>query len=341
MKQKESGMQAEKYCIAYPHIHSSELARMLVKDFPSIYSSTEHARTIIRRYRGTNGKKERKVMAGRIIKYSSLSTITDPITFETPKVLLIDIETLPNSAWTWGIWKQNIAASQLIRPGCLLSFSCKYLFDPNIYGEILTSQEAIDHNDERLVNLAWKWLEGVDILIAHNGKAFDTQFLNARFIKHKLAPPSPYKIIDTLNIRKVTRFPMNSLAYLCKELGLREKIDNEGFSLWARCERGEQEALDEMMTYNKGDVLALEDLYVSIRSWLPNHPNLALFVEGKDAQCGRCLSVDPMEYVGDYATNVNLFKSYRCSHCGSISRVRMSSTPRSKKPNLLINTSVQ
>lgn len=258
-----------------------------------------------------------------------------------PSVLLIDIETLPNTVWTWGMWQQNVSDEQIQRSGCLLSFSCKYLFDPKVYSDILTPKEAIEHDDKRLTKVIWEWLNGVDIIIAHNGRAFDTQYLNAQFIKHELPPPSSYRIIDTLAIKKVTRFQKNSLKYLCNELGLRQKLGNDGFSLWAECERGDKKALKEMQKYNEGDVLALEDLYVRIRSWLPNHPNMSLYVDGVDARCGRCNSDKAMEYVGDYATNVNLFKSYRCLECGSIMRVRQSSTPRRKKPNLLINTSVQ
>ena len=335
-EQTELGKIAKQYCIDYPDMRSSAIAEILKTTYPELFKSAETARTLVRFYRGKLGVKKRKSLADKIVQYKPSH---EPI--ETPKVLLIDIETLPNSAWTWGVWQQNIHAEQLIRSGCLLSFSCKYLFEPEVFLEILTPQEAIDHDDKRLVSLLWKWLEGVDVVIAHNGKAFDTQYANARFIVHNLPPPAPYKIIDTLNIRKVTRFPMNSLKFLCKDLGLREKIENDGFELWVRCEHGEKDALDEMGKYNIGDVLALEDLYVRLRPWLPNHPNLSLYVEGKDAMCGRCLSKKEMEYIGDYATNVNLFKSYRCLECGSIVRVRLSSTPRSKKPNLLINTSVQ
>jgi hypothetical protein len=266
----------------------------------------------------------------------------DPLnaTEYTPKVLLIDIETLPISAWTWGVWNVNISDEQVQRDGCLLSFSCKWLFQPEVFSEILTPNEAKNHNDKRLTKLAWEWVDSADILIAHNGRAFDTQYLNARFIVHNLTPPSPYRIVDTLLIKKCTRFTRNSLKFLCKELGLRPKIDNEGFGLWVRCEHGEKKALDEMLEYNEGDVLALEDLYVRLRPWLPNHPNLGLFVEGKDGCCGRCLSKN-LEYAGQYSTNVNLFKSFRCLDCGSIVRSRVTDTPRTKKPNLLINTSVQ
>jgi DNA polymerase III epsilon subunit-like protein len=266
--------------------------------------------------------------------------VDEPIENKKPQILLLDIETLPNSAWTWGMWQQNVSDEQIIRSGCLLSFSCKWLFEPKVFSSILKPQEAIDHDDSRLTKLAWEWLSNADIIIAHNGKAFDTQYLNARFIVHNLPPPAPYKIIDTLNIKKVTKFQKNSLKYLCNELGLRPKLGNDGFVLWAKCERGDKKALREMLEYNEGDVLALEDLYVRLRSWLPNHPNLSLYVEGKDARCGRCNSVNT-EFVGEYPTNVNLFKSYRCLDCGSIMRVRQSSTPRIKKPNLLINTSVQ
>jgi hypothetical protein len=293
----------------------------------------------------THGKEKASRLLGvSVASLSRYERVIKQITRDgekKPVVIIIDIETLPNTVWTWGMWQQNVSDEQIVRSGCLLSFSIKYLFEPEIFSEILTPREAKTHDDKRLTKLAWEWLNGVDIVIAHNGRAFDTQYLNAQFIKHGLKPPSAYKIIDTLNIKKVTRFQKNSLKYLCKELGLREKLGNDGFALWARCENGEQDALDEMLRYNEGDVLALEDLYVRLRPWLPNHPNMSLFIDGTAARCGRCNSERTMEYVGDYATNVNLFKSYRCSDCGSIMRVRQSSTPRVNKPNLLINTSVQ
>jgi hypothetical protein len=174
----------------------------------------------------------------------------------------------------------------------------------------------------------------------HNS-AFDTQYLNARFIYHNLPPPAPYKIIDTLHIKKTTRFQMNNLDFLCKHLGLREKIDTGGFGLWKRCMAGDEQALKDMRIYNENDVLALEELYVRLRPWLPTHPNMALFLDQENGnRCSRCTS-ENIEYIGQYATSVNLYNSYRCLDCGAIFRARQSATPRAKFQNLRVNIPIQ
>jgi RNase_H superfamily len=258
------------------------------------------------------------------------------------KILLLDIETLPAEARVWGTFKVNISTEQITRYGCMLGFAVKWLFEPTVYSEILTPKEALAHDDERITKLAWLWLNSADVICAHNGKAFDTQYLNSRFIVHGLTPPSPYKIIDTLNIRKVTRFTKNSLDSLTRELGLRPKTDTGGFGLWNRCAEGDGESLKFMREYNENDTLALEELYIRLRAWLPSHPNLALYSESKDGECGKC-GCKEMEYAGQYATTVNLFKSFRCLNpqCGAINRARISDTPFKKHSNLLVNTNVQ
>lgn len=252
------------------------------------------------------------------------------------KVLLLDIETLPAEVYVWRMWDQNIGVEQIISSTCMLGYAVKWLFLPDVYSDILTPEEAVNKDDQRIVQGLWEYMDSADVVIAHNGRAFDTQYANARFIVHGIPPPSPYKIIDTLYIRKNTKFDMNNLDYLCRELGLRPKIDAGGFKLWEQCHRGNKDSLKKMRGYNEGDVLSLEELYVRLRPWLPSHPNLALFVEGKDSVCPRCTHPE-MEYVGQYATSVNLFKSYRCLECGAIMRSRVSDTPRRMKPNLLVN----
>lgn len=252
------------------------------------------------------------------------------------RVLLLDIETLPAEGYMWKMWDVNFSVEQIISSTCMLGYAVKWLFMPEIYSDILTPEEARKKDDKRIVNGLWEYMNSASVVIAHNGRAFDTQYANARFIVHNLPPPAPYKIIDTLYIKKNTKFDMNSLEYLCKELGLRPKIDTEGFSLWKRCRHGDKDALNDMKTYNEGDVLSLEELYVRIRPWLPSHPNLGLFVEGKNSVCPRCTH-DKFVSVGKYATSVNLYESYRCLNCGAIMRSRVSATPRSKKPNLMVN----
>ena len=65
--QKETGKITEKYCTEYSYLSSIGLARMLKQDYPLLFTSIDHARGMVRAYRGSNGEKNRKSMKSRII----------------------------------------------------------------------------------------------------------------------------------------------------------------------------------------------------------------------------------------------------------------------------------
>ena len=243
------------------------------------------------------------------------------------RVLILDIETAPLQSYTWGLWKQNIAVSQIESDWFMLTWSAKWLFDDTIMSDRLTSREAIDQDDARLSKGIWNLLDEADIIIAHNANRFDIPRLNTRFLISGLDPPMPYQVIDTLeHVRKRFSISSNRLDYVNSVLGLNRKIDTGGFELWADCMKGDVTALKKMEEYNKADVSILEETYLRIRSWIKPHPNIGLFIGEGIEVCPTCGSGHIVFSNKPYATSANLYDAFRCSDCGSTGRSRKAAT---------------
>jgi len=188
-----------------------------------------------------------------------------------PRVILLDIETTPNLAYVWGKYDQNVIAFQ--KEWELLSFAYKGLGD-----RVTLCRSRQDYETEYgLVEAAWLLLNNVDVVIGHNIDQFDNRKLKAKFVEHSLPPPKPYKTIDTKKIAKSQfAFNSNSLNDLAATLKLGKKHPTGGFDLWLDCMAGDPKAWKKMIAYNKHDVVLLEQVYLRLKAWYPNHPNLAL-----------------------------------------------------------------
>jgi DNA polymerase III epsilon subunit-like protein len=194
--------------------------------------------------------------------------------------------------------------------------------DGDVIGSILTREEVLDHDPERLVLEAWALFDNADIIVAHYGKKFDIPKMNGYFLKYGLQPPSPFKVVDTKEIssRKFL-LPFNSLEYLAKALGVQQKIDNSGIQLWIDCDHGKQESLDEMLAYNIGDVEALRDVYNRLITWDNNGVNMALYNDEHEALCTHCGSDNIVPLDGKYAyTAQRKYSLYRCNSCKAVLR---------------------
>ena len=252
------------------------------------------------------------------------------------KILILDIETAPMKAYIWRRWKENIGDSQVISRWFLLTWSAKWLFDDKVMSGKLTGKEARAQNDKRIVSELWSLLDEADIVVAHNGERFDIPQMNARFIVHGLRPTTPYQQIDTLRIaRKQFDFDGNGLDNLANIFGITGKVQTS-FELWERCVDGKSKALKEMETYNKQDVLLLEEMYLKMRPWIKSHPNLGLYVDAEEPICSSCGSTN-VEPKGDYVTTVGKYQTYVCDDCGAFSRERTSHVSKEKRKSLLVS----
>jgi len=256
--------------------------------------------------------------------------------FETkqPKVLLIDIETTPLQVHCWGTWKQRIGHEQVINDWFMLSYSAKWLFDSKMYGSVLTPREALNKDDSRIAKELWKLFDQADVLIGHNILRFDLPKAQTRFLINKLAPPSPFRVIDTLKVAQQNfRFASNKLDYIGQLLLNDKKLHTE-YQLWLRCLDGDAPSLEEMLIYNKKDVLLLEEAYVFLRPYIKNHPNMAIYQESIEPSCPTCGSVD-IDECGHYTTSVNAYIAFRCKNCGAICRSRKTDIPIKCKSGIL------
>jgi hypothetical protein len=253
----------------------------------------------------------------------------------SPRLLVIDIETTPNLAWTWGFWKQNII--DIEQYWYMLSFAYAwYDLERDTIGETgfvgLNDDPTFvpDTDDDRyVVDRMWSLLDQADIVIGQNSKSFDTKKFNSRAIIHGYTPPASYQQIDTKRAaQEVGQFGSNSLKHLARMLGISLKEENRGFPMWREAMAGEDVAWAEMEVYNKADVQATAELYTTLRPWMTgrNHPNLGLYIASEGMVCTRCGNKERdhggqgFQYRGDRYTNASAFKEVRCNKCGAYSR---------------------
>lgn len=235
-----------------------------------------------------------------------------------PRILLYDIETQANLAYVWQKYETNIIAYH--RHWFMLSFAYKWLGEDKTHVKALPDYPEYKknmHDDKRLVSDLWKLFDEADVVIAHNGRQFDIKKTNARFIKHQMPPPSPYKIIDTREVAKsYFKFDSNSLDDLGDYLGVGRKIKIVGgFQLWIDCEKGDPTAWNNMKKYNKQDVALLERVYNAMLPYMSNHPNIAL-MSGNTVACPNCGSFKVTKQGFKY-TRVTKSQQYKCQSCGS------------------------
>lgn len=194
---------------------------------------------------------------------------------EQPRVLVFDIETSPIVAYVWGLKDQNIGLNQIVKDWEIIAWGAKWLDKKTIM-----YQDARKVSEKTLLIGIRDLLDQADIVITQNGRSFDSRRLNARFMYHKMTPPSPYKHIDTYLLAKgAADFTSNKLEYLTDKLCTKYKKTSHpkfpGMELWKECLSGNVTAWNEMRAYNIQDVLSTEELYTIVRAWGPkNMPRL-------------------------------------------------------------------
>lgn len=252
----------------------------------------------------------------------------------TGKVLLIDIENAPHVAYVWGAWKNNVGQKQWVRKGYMMSIAWKWLGENDV-----KYMESRTDNDYDLVAKCYELLDEADVVVAHNGQKFDVPMILGRGVVHGFPPPSPFFIADTFQTaRKELRIVANSLANLCDEFGLPLKDDHKkfpGFELWTECMAGNDEAWEEMKEYNIHDVISLEALYLRLRPYMRNHPNIARADEEGEVLCPKCGSGN-IQWRGYYYTRAGIcYRRFVCLDCGGWGRVRFmeKDTPKSAGRN--------
>lgn len=259
-------------------------------------------------------------------------TLIPPPPADQPRILLYDIETAPALVWVWNQWKTNVIATE--RDWAILCFAYRWLgqhetgfvsvfqdttFRPDIYDDRNTTQALATLFDQ------------ADVTVAHNGDRFDMRKANARFLYHGIDPPSPYQTVDTK--KEAQRYfanYSNALTELGRLLGIGQKQQHSGFSLWRGCMAGDPECWALMEEYNRQDLELLEGLYLRLLPWIGSPGrgqgvNLGLWSPGTDT-CPKCGAQDTdsrkvFEHRGRHRTRFSVFQTVKCKDCGGWSRL--------------------
>ncbi len=241
----------------------------------------------------------------------------------TMKVLIFDIENAPHLAYTWAtFFKSGGSTIEVIQEAYILSIAWKWLGEKEVHVRSLRMYPTFKkdrHDDYLLMKDIHDLFDKADVLVAHNAKGHDVPFSNWRFIVHKMKAPSPYKVVDTLAVRKGLikyKSPSNALNHVSREQGYGGKVEHEGFPMWKKCMDGDISAFKTMEKYNKHDVVLLEKAYLDLRGWMPNHPK----EHTKDSTAPICKVPKcggKGYYRGFHLTKAKKYRRFQCQTCGT------------------------
>lgn len=224
-----------------------------------------------------------------------------------PKVLFIDIEWAPATAYVWRMWDENVSPEQLIDAGGMLCF-CAH-FDGR--KEFLFYSKW-EHGQKGMAAAAKKMLEEADAVVTYNGDKYDLPKIQGEILLAGLTPPPPPTSIDVLKAVKKFGFVMNRLAYIGPLLGAGAKLKHEGFHLWKEVLQGSTIAQAKMRKYCIQDVKVLKSVYHRVRPFIVKHPHMGL----TKTQCGNCQSKN-VQSRGYRRTKTARIQRVQCVACGA------------------------
>lgn len=231
------------------------------------------------------------------------------------KVLLFDIETIPEMSYHWGRWNQNIGSVQNVKPSAMVSFAAKWLGAPAKSTEFYADWNTQGGHDG-MIRKMHELLNEAQVVMHYNGQKFDEPWVAREMSLLGLTPPSPFKRIDLMRaVKKRFRFESNKLDDIAQAYGVGHKVHHEGFGLWLGVMAGDAKAQRKMEVYNKQDVVLLEKLYKRIQGWIPSHPHFGL-IDGTDDESCSCGSTN-LRREGYAVLETGKYQRYQCRECGA------------------------
>ncbi len=226
---------------------------------------------------------------------------------DTRKILHLDIEWEPATAYVWRMWDENISPDQLIDHGGMLCF-CAHWHGSK---EFMFFSKWEDGR-EGMAKAALALLTEADAVVTYNGDKYDLPKITGEIVLAGLTPPPPITSIDCLKAVKKFGFVMNRLAYIGPLLVEDKKIKHEGFNLWKDVIAGKITAQKKMMRYCIQDVKLLVKLYNRIKPFIRNHPHLSGV---KPEACPVCGGTH-VQKRGLYRTRSFITQRLQCQGCG-------------------------
>lgn len=223
-----------------------------------------------------------------------------------PKVLIYDIETTHNIVAQFDPRDEYTPHTNILQERYVVCAAWKWLGEKKVH-----TVATYTPNDREVIKALHKVLSEADVIVAHNGDAFDKKMIETRALFHGLPTLPPITSIDTYKVAKARfRFNSNKLDYLGKVLGFGGKI-NTPPGLWLEVLKGSKKAVNTMVEYNKRDVTLLEDVFKKLIPYIPNYINRELF---GGAGCPRCGS-RKIQSRGIHKAISRTYRRWQCQSC--------------------------
>jgi DNA polymerase elongation subunit (family B) len=207
---------------------------------------------------------------------------------DTIKRLFFDIETSPNIVYSWRIgYNLNITPENIINERAIICIGYKWETEDNIHTLTWDNNKC----DKQMLEDFVKVANTADELIAHNGDRFDIKWIRTRCIFHRIPMFPHYKTLDTLKKAKSGfNFNSNKLDYIAQFLGVGAKVKHSGFDMWKGVMSNSKEALDEMVNYCKGDIIVLEDVFLTMQNYIKPNTHAGVINNNLKYSCPCCSS---------------------------------------------------
>lgn len=244
-----------------------------------------------------------------------------------PRIILFDLETLPNLQEALKVWPQLSDFPGKTLRATITSVICagwkeygsRKIHCINAWD--FDNWNADVNDDSEVVMAIYDVLKDADAVVTHNGKRFDWKYLQTRLVANGLDPLHKIPHIDTKQEASRNLFSFNNrLGYVGEWLVGDKKLDNGGWELWVKVHGKDEKAMKLMERYCKQDVALLEKVYHKLKPLISNIPNHNLFTDRDEAVCPSCGSESLIKN-GLRHTKTKSYMRLRCLKCGSSARL--------------------
>lgn len=232
------------------------------------------------------------------------------------------------------MFNQNISHTQIIEYQTLICIAWKWSNEKKVHvTSISDNKSRLNKNiydDYHVTKELRKILDSDEqfVVCGHNLKGFDIKKFNTALIRNGMNPVPDRQVIDTLKeARKHFKFESNRLDYVCRVLGIGEKMETGGQQLWTDIVQAKypevgkekdiplmEKSLSKMEKYCKQDVALLPPLYERLKPFITKHPNANAY-QRNQIGCTRCGGLDYIKQGWRVLISGRKYQRYFCRSC--------------------------
>lgn len=253
-----------------------------------------------------------------VFNHSPPSAVSDSPTVvnepqKIPRILIYDIETLPNLGYFWDTYSDRaIPLDFILKPKSICTIAYKWYDKPETYVLVVDTP----YDDKTILEAFLPEWSNADYVVAHYSR-FDKPFIAARLMANGLPSLPPVNDICTYKLAKAhfgRSLNGNKLDHLGTILGVGRKIKTQA-DLWVKCSAGDKDALQAMAEYNMQDVQLLNDVFRAMLPHVKSKLNFNLQTDEPILRCKQCGS-DKLKQQGYEYTASAMRHRFLCE-CGS------------------------